>query len=248
MLQIFKNEIYKSITILKVIGYIISLILIISVTGIIIKTKVLDLSSQAAYLEYMKYNLTFVLIKPLVPIVLIIFSASIIAEDYSSGVMKFFLISKLDKKNIIGGKILYLISFTLVNMIVIVFLLSVIGGFLIGNFHGFMSNEYLKIMGIYMTTAIGMLPIVLLTAAISLIVDNFQQAIGISIGILLISLMADSILMEIKGFTPTSFITYGYMFVTNMKYKAVSLTLLLGYIVILGAGNLIIFNKKDMLL
>lgn len=248
MLKVFKNEIYKTITVGRVIAYIMALALIIAVTGIIIKTKILDLSSVGAYIEYMKYNLTFVLIKPLVPILMIIFSASLIAEDYSSGVMKFFLISKLDKKNIILGKILYLITFTLVNMIIIFFLFSIIGGVLIGNYDGIMSAEYFKVMGAYMTTALGMLPIVLLTAAISLIVDSFQQSIGISIGILLISLMADSIMVGIKGITPTSFITYGYMVVSNMNYKLISIALLLGYILILGASNLIIFNGKDMLL
>lgn len=248
MLKIFKNEIYKTITVGKVIAYIMALALIITVTGIIIKTKILNPSTPGAYIEYMKYNLTFVLIKPLVPILMIIVSASTIAEDYSSGVMKFFLISKLDKKYIIVGKILYLITFTLVNMIIIFFLFSIIGGVLIGNYDGVMSNEYFIVMGAYMTTALGMLPMVLLTAAISLIIDSFQQSIGISIGILLISLMADSIMGGIKGITPTSFITYGYMVVSNMNYKLISIALLLGYILILGASNLTIFNRKDMLL
>lgn len=248
MLKVFKNEMYKTITVGRIIAYIMSLALIIVVTGIIIKTKILDLSSTGAYMEYMKYNLTFVVIKPLVPILMIIFSASIIAEDYSSGVMKFFLISKVDKKNIIMGKILYLITFTLVNMIIIFFLFSIIGGVLIGNYEGIISVEYFKVMSAYITTAFGMLPIVLLTAGISLIVDSFQQSIGISIGILLISLMTDSIMMGIKGITPTSFITYGYMLVSNMNYKLISVGLLLGYILILALSNLIIFKRKDMLL
>lgn len=38
--------------------------------------------------------------KILTPILLIIVTASVIADDYSSGVMKFFLISKIDKKDV----------------------------------------------------------------------------------------------------------------------------------------------------
>ena len=48
-------------------------------------------------------------------------------------------------------------------------------------------------MNAYIITAFGMLPIVLVTSVISLMVDNFNQTIGISVSVLIVSLMIDSI-------------------------------------------------------
>ena len=65
------------------------------------KNDILDLTIEDGLIQFLKYNLTFILMKILTPILLIIVTASVIADDYSSGVMKFFLISKIDKKDVI---------------------------------------------------------------------------------------------------------------------------------------------------
>lgn len=193
MLNVFKNEIYKSLTKGKILAYLIFLTLIISVIGVIIKINILDLTIEDGLIQFLKYNLTFILMKILTPILLIIVTASVIADDYSSGVMKFFLISKIDKKDVILGKILYLIIITLINTLVMFIIFSIVGGILAGDFSNIFLGEYIKVMNAYIITAFGMLPIVLVTSVISLMVDNFNQTIGISISVLIVSLMIDSI-------------------------------------------------------
>lgn len=250
MLNIFKNEIYKSLTKGKILAYLIFLTLIISVVGIIIKINILDLTVQDGLIQFLKYNLTFILVKTLTPILLIIVTAAVIADDYSSGVMKFFLISKIDKKAIIIGKLLYLVSLTLINTVIMFIILSIVGGILAGDFSNIFSSEYIKVINAYIITSFGMLPIILVTAVIALIVDNFNQTIGISISVLIASLMIDSLTSNILGITPTSLISYGYKLVGNISNKILIIAVLLSvsYIVVLILSSIKIFNKKDMVL
>ena len=153
MLNVFKNEIYKSLTKGKILAYLIFLTLIISVIGVIIKINILYLTIEDGLIQFLKYNLTFILMKILTPILLIIVTASVIADDYSSGVMKFFLISKIDKKDVILGKILYLIIITLINTLVMFIIFSIVGGILAGDFSNIFLGEYIKVMNAYIITA-----------------------------------------------------------------------------------------------
>nr|WP_302638209.1 ABC transporter permease [uncultured Clostridium sp.] len=250
MLNVFKNEIYKSLTKGKILVYLIFLTLIISVIGIIIKINILDLTMEDGLIQFLKYNLTFILVKILTPVLLIIITASVIADDYSSGVMKFFLISKIDKKDVIVGKILYLIIITLINTLAMFIIVSIVGGILAQDFSNIFSSEYIKVLNAYMITAFGMLPIVLATAVISLMVDNFNQSIGISISVLIVSLMIDSINSNILGITPTSLISYGYKLVGDISNKIMIIAVILScsYILLLTLSSIKIFNKKDMVL
>lgn len=84
MLNVFKNEIYKSLTKGKILAYLIFLTLIISVIGVIIKINILDLTIEDGLIQFLKYNLTFILMKILTPILLIIVSARNSMDDYSS--------------------------------------------------------------------------------------------------------------------------------------------------------------------
>ena len=250
MLNVFKNEIYKSLTKGKILVYLIFLTLIISVIGIIIKINILDLTMEDGLIQFLKYNLTFILVKILTPVLLIIITASVIADDYSSGVMKFFLISKIDKKDVILGKILYLIIITLINTLVMFIIFSIVGGILAGDFSNIFLGEYIKVMNAYIITAFGMLPIVLVTSVISLMVDNFNQTIGISISVLIVSLMIDSINSKILGITPTSLISYGYKLLGDISNKMMIIAVVLScsYILLLVLSSIKIFKKKDMVL
>ena len=250
MLNVFKNEIYKSLTKGKILAYLIFLTLIISVIGVIIKINILDLTIEDGLIQFLKYNLTFILMKILTPILLIIVTASVIADDYSSGVMKFFLISKIDKKDVILGKILYLIIITLINTLVMFIIFSIVGGILAGDFSNIFLGEYIKVMNAYIITAFGMLPIVLVTSVISLMVDNFNQTIGISISVLIVSLMIDSINSKILGITPTSIISYEYKLLGDISNKMMIIAVVLScsYILLLVLSSIKIFKKKDMVL
>ena len=188
--------------------------------------------------------------KILTPILLIIVTASVIADDYSIGVMKFFLISKIDKKDVILGKILYLIIITLINTLVMFIIFSIVGGILAGDFSNIFLGEYIKVMNAYIITAFGMLPIVLVTSVISLMVDNFNQTIGISISVLIVSLMIDSINSKILGITPTSLISYGYKLLGDISNKMMIIAVVLScsYILLLVLSSIKIFKKKDIVL
>ena len=59
MLNVFKNEIYKSLTKGKILAYLIFLTLIISVIGVIIKINILDLTIEDGLIQFLKYNLTY---------------------------------------------------------------------------------------------------------------------------------------------------------------------------------------------
>ncbi len=119
-----------------------------------------------------------------------------------------------------------------------------------GDFSNIFLGEYIKVMNAYIITAFGMLPIVLVTSVISLMVDNFNQTIGISISVLIVSLMIDSINSKILGITPTSLISYGYKLLGDISNKMMIIAIVLScsYILLLVLSSIKIFKKKDMVL
>lgn len=248
MLKAIKNEFYKIMNIYKITFYLVSLAIITFMVSFIIKKNVMSDVIDNSYIIFLKYNLNFVLVKFLIPIMMIVITSSIVAEDYSSGVMKFFLISKLKKENLIIGKTLFLVILDLINIIIFFALLSIIGCILFDGSETLLKGEYFKVFNAYIMTSLGMIPIILITIMISLIFDNFQKTLGVSISILIISLILDNLLVNFKGITPTGFITYGYLINTSMDNKAIYLGLLVVYVIFFMVSNTIIFKKKDLLL
>ena len=81
-------------------------------------------------------------------------------------------------------------------------------------------------------------------------VDNFNQTIGISISVLIVSLMIDSINSKILGITPTSLISYEYKLLGDISNKMMIIAVVLScsYILLLVLSSIKIFKKKDMVL
>lgn len=109
MLKVLENEYMKYFRISKFVVHIVMLAAAALLYAILVNKYKgsAELFHESVYLSYLIGALNGILIKPLIPILLIITSASVIARDYSDGCMKFFLISKLKKEELIASKLIF---------------------------------------------------------------------------------------------------------------------------------------------
>ena len=65
--------------------------------------------SETFYIDFMLYNTTFVVMKVIVPILVLLLAASVWGGEYANGMIKSFLLCRVSKLEMFGGKLLLLI-------------------------------------------------------------------------------------------------------------------------------------------
>lgn len=235
MLKIFKNEFLKFLYSKKIV------FLMGCLLGAVIFFAVISLNFNKSHITidgFMNSYFKGFLLSPVLPIILIIFSAQIVAEDYTLGCTKFFLISKLKKQDIINGKLLFLVVVILISLIFSFILSLVVGSIL---FKGFLS--FSVILKNYIVCIPPLISLCAFTAFIALICDSFQNTLMISIGSYILMLILDSILESAKYFTITAVLSAGGN-ISNIAVYVISIA----YLVLFSVLGMKIMKEKDVVL
>lgn len=248
MLKVFKNEMIKMISGKKL--YIFSVILILSIIVMAILSKSIPSVKIGPQNFVAQMIMNGMIMEPLIPIFMILVAAEIITEDYSSGTLKFTLMSPISKIDVFAGKLLFMVVY-IVILIAICFVSSYIiqmffCGF--GNssifFKTFIYN--LKCFAVVIPSLIAFSVII---GTISLCITSSGAVIGIGIGAYIIAKFLN---MGIKnfiyfspvgGFYASSFIgktgTYGVL--TFMLSSFV-------YLMVFAVLMAVIVKKKNFVL
>lgn len=235
MLKIFKNEILKFLYGKKLLWFLLSLL------GAVIFFTIVTLNFNKSALtidRFMRSYFKGFFLSPILPMILIIFSSQIIAEDYSIGCTKFFLISKLKKEDIITGKLAFLLLIILTSLV-----FSFAASLLIGAvfFKGLLSLT--PIIKIYIICIPSLISICGFTAVIALLCDSFQNTLMISMGSYIFMTILDNILPKAKYFTITYPLSAGGN-VSSVPIFIISLV----YLAIFIIFSVRLMKKKDVVL
>ncbi|AGK96636.1 ABC transporter permease [Clostridium pasteurianum] len=191
-------------------------------------------------------NLESGLMALVIPIITIVISNSIVAEDYESGTMKFLIISPITRIEVLFGKFLSIVLILLINIITVFILVSIMSGFLAHNYQGIFSQRYLVLLGKYILISISIIPIILGSILIALLLDKFEKSVTLSIVIFFIFYIIDNLFSGIKFFS-ISYEIINLMFITGTNqlliYKSLIFSIL--YSLIIMIINIITIKRKD---
>ena len=235
MLRIFKNEVHKFLYGKKLLGFLLCLL------GSVIFFTIITLNFNKSTLtinDFMRSYFKGFFLSPILPLILIIFTAQIVAEDYSIGCTKFFLISKIKKEDIITGKLIFLLLIILIALI-----FSFVASLLIGSvfFSGLLSLA--SILKSYAICIPALISICGFTTVIALLCDSFQNTLMISMGSYIFMTILDNILPKAKYFTITYILSAGGN-VSGVPIFIISLI----YLTILIGFSVRLMKKKDVVL
>lgn len=245
MYKIFITEMNKMKDPVKMISIILVIFLLTGMVSIFEFNMMFKDTNYNFQEEYMLFNLTFVLIKIMLPIILILLTTSIFAGEYSSGNMKSFLLCGINREKYYWGKIIYLLVVTIIFTVVIFFALSLPCLF-IGNTEFFFSKAFLKIFFLYLAAGIGTIPIILVTVFISFLLNDFEKTITCSLVVLFLSLTCDSV-MEHSFYGLTGILSNSNLLYSG-SLKNISAVIIICslYFFVLNVINLFVFKRKDI--
>lgn len=245
MYKIFIVEINKMKDPVKIISMLLAIFLLTGMVSVFEFNMMFKNINSNFQEEYMLFNLTFVLIKIMLPIILILLTTSIFAGEYASGNLKSFLICGINRKKYYWGKIIYILAITIIFTLVIFFALS-LPCFIIGNIRFFFSEAFFKIFFLYLAAGVGTIPIILVTVFISFLLNDFEKTITCSLVVLFLSLTCDSV-MEHSFYGLTGILSNCNLFYAG-SLKNIFTAFVIGilYFLLLNVINLSIFERKDI--
>jgi ABC-type transport system involved in multi-copper enzyme maturation permease subunit len=206
-----------------------------------------QLVSGSFYLAFLKGGLNGIFLKPLLPILMIISTVSVVADDYTSGSLKFTLVSKIRREKVIGAKMIFLFALTFILMVLAFVITALIGYLLFYDLNSIFHKTFFHIFSIYLLSSVLIFPIIVLTTLISLLCDNYQGALGLSLGVYLVFFTIDNVIPQIKFLSPTGGLSYCNALFISLKNDGIRFLLsALIYVVLLLIINIILFRRKDM--
>ncbi len=235
MLKIFKNEILKFLYGKKLLW------LLLCLLGSIIFFTILTLNFNKSTLtinDFMRSYFKGFFLSPILPLILIIFTAQIVAEDYSIGCTKFFLISKIKKEDIITGKLAFLILIILISLV-----FSFAASLLIGAVFFSGLSDLTSIIKLYTICIPALISICGFTAVVALLCDSFQNTLMISMGSYIFMTILDNLLPKAKYFTITYPLSAGGN-VSSVPIVVISLIYLTMFIIF----SVRLMKEKDVVL
>lgn len=221
-----------------------SLIILISIAVAVVEFSNMQFGAvETFYVDFMLFNTTFLVMKIIVPVLILLLAASIWGGEYADGMIKSFLLCKVSKNEMFAGKLFLLIFSSLVTVLFTFITFTVIG-LLKGGVDGVSLHVILTMAKVYAVTIIGLLPILLLTVLASIFVGDFQKGFSFGVVLLLLSLSLDSII-ENAYMTPTYFLSHGSVVCTSQVSPASVIVLGL-YTIGLTVSGIIVFRNKDI--
>jgi|GEM_PF-1368585 len=248
MLKVFKNEMIKMISGKKL--YIFSVILIASIIIMALLCKSIPSVKIGPQNFVAQMIMNGMIMEPLIPIFMILVAAEIITEDYSSGTMKFTLMTPIRKIDVFAGKLLFM-GVYIVILMAICFVSSYIVQIFFCGLGG--SSIFFKTFIYNLKCFVVVIPPLIAFSAIvgfiSLFITSSGAVIGIGIGVYIIAKFLN---MGIKnfiyfspvgGFYASSFIgktgTYGIW-----TFMLSSLVYIIVFAILIAA----VVKKKDFVL
>ncbi|MDF2504296.1 ABC transporter permease [Clostridium sp.] len=208
MLKVLKNEIIKMFSGKKF--YILSAILITSIVIMaIIGTSDITINAK----NFLVQTLSGMVMKPIVPIFMVLVIAEILTEDYTHGTMKFSLITPIKKSDLLIGKLLSIYLYALIFMI-ISFITSYITGSIVFGLgdRGDIINNFIYNAKCYAIIILPLLSFSTVISFIALFINNSGALIGLGIGINFIMVILDISIKNIMYFTFSGGM-YAYQFI-----------------------------------
>ncbi len=251
MLKVLINERIKYLTLSKFIMQVVIIVVAALVFAIAAHQfgDSVQLVSGSFYLAFLKGGLNGIFLKPLIPILMITVTVSIIADDYTSGCMKFFLVSKMSRGKMFIGKILFLCMLTFILMLLTFLITALVGYLFFNDTDKIFTQTFFNILAVYTASAILIFPTILLTAFISLLSNSYQGALGMSLGAYLVTFMLDNFISKVRYISPTGGLSYCNTLFNDfnsggIRFIIASLIYTAAFLII----NIIIFKRKDMVL
>ncbi len=199
--------------------------------------------TESFYIDFLLYNATFVVMKVMLPILMLLLAASMWGGEYANGMMKSFLLCKVGKIEMFAGKFLLLILTSTASVFIAFISFTVICA-LKTDMSGISLYTISAMAKVYAMIIVGMLPILLLTILASIIFGDFQKGFSLGIVLLFLSISLDSVL-ENAYMSPTYFLSHSYVICTSQVNAAYFIVPVL-YTLILIVGGMAVFNRKDI--
>lgn len=243
MLKVLKNELIKMINGKKLWIFIgVNFVSIMLIAYMAIKEPYAHISSQ----NFLEVCLWGIVMRPIIPIFIILAVAEIITEDYSKGTMKFSFITTIEKREIILGKFLFLAFYEMIMLLISFAQCYIVQIFALG-----IGNNKIFIYNIkcYSAIILPLLAFSMIISLISIIIDNSTVVITINIALYFI---VDMINFCVKGIISFIFLgglnTYRFIGKVNNYQIALTIGVAILYALIFLVLNIEIIKKKDLVL
>ncbi|APC39152.1 ABC transporter permease [Clostridium estertheticum] len=240
MLKIFKNEIIKMLSSKKF--YLLCAILIFSI--ILMGTIGHRINAN----NFALATLDGIVMKPIVPIFMVLVIAEVLTEDYSLGTMKFSLMTTIKKSDFIIGKLLFIALYAIIFM-AISFIFSYIVGTITFGLGG--KGDVLKTL-VFNIKCYGIiiLPLLSFCAMISLLallINNSGTMIGLGIGIVILSMLFIPLQENVIYFMPGGGM-YAAPYINKSGPHSIFLFAIVAviYIIVFSFISSLVINKKDI--
>lgn len=242
MLKVLKNEFIKMFSGKKF--YILSSTLIVSIILMVVMGKTSSNASKLIAQNFVSETLDGMIMKPIVPIFLVLIIAEVLTEDYTSGTMKFSLISPVKKSELVIGKMLFIFSYAFILMLISFVVSYIMGLIFFGNGYNFYYN-----LECYASVILPIFSFCSVISFIAIFINSSGAVMGLGIGIYFIMIILERGMENIIYYTFTGGLS-ACTFVETHSAKSPALFSLtaLFYIVLFSILNVIFMNKKDIVM
>ncbi|WP_410506311.1 ABC transporter permease [Haloimpatiens sp. FM7315] len=249
MLKVLKNEIIKMFSSKKF--YILCFVIILSIL-IIAFTGKNDAKSVINAENFLTETLFGMLMRPMIPMLMVVIIAETLTQDYAEGTMKFSLMAPIKKSDFIIGKFLFITVYALILLFVSFFGSYIIGVIFFGlGDKGEILSNFIYNLEVYVSIVLPLLSFSFVISFIALIVNNSATIMGLGIGIHVIMLFVDSQIKNAMYYTFSGGIAGG-MYAVRILGKidvnaVISFSITAGiYIFVSIILSMLIFKKKDI--
>lgn len=243
MLKVLKNELIKMVNGKKLWIFIgVNFVSIMLMAYMAFKESYKHIGTQ----NFLEACLWGIVMRPIIPIFIILAVAEIVTEDYSKGTMKFSFITTIKKREIILGKLLFLAFYEIIML-----LISFVQCYIVQIFTLGIGNNEVFIYNVkcYLVIILPLLAFSMALSFISILIDNSTIVIAINISLYFV---VDMINFCVKG--TVGFIFLGglntYRLIGKVNNYEIALTIAVSclYALLFIVFNMEAIKKKDIVL
>ncbi|EPY2271705.1 ABC transporter permease [Clostridium sporogenes] len=247
MFKVLKNEIIKMFSGKKF--YVLSMTLIISIVIMAVLGKGHPQDGINAN-NFVIETLFGMLMKPMVPMFMVLVIAETLTEDYIHGTMKFSLMTPIKKSDFIIGKFLFIALYVLIFLIV-----GFVGSYIVGAIAFGLANSgdnlnfVINNIKVYASITLPLLSFSAVISFIAVLINNSGAMIGLGIGIDVIMMMIDSQIKDIVYYTFSGGM-YAYRIVQNLNAHNILILSFTAcvYIAVFLLLSILVVKRKDIVL
>lgn len=247
MLKVLKNEIIKMYSGKKF--YVLSAVLIVCIAIMAVLGKG-DVSSEITANNFLVRTLFGMVMKPVIPMFMVLVIAEALTEDYTHGTMKFSLMTPITKAEFILGKLIFIAIYALILLIISFVGSYIVGGmvFGLGNRTEFL-NTFITNIKVYASVVFPLISFSMVISVLALLINNSGAVIGLGIGIDVIMMMIDSQIKNAAYYTFSSGM-YAYTSVYKLGAHKIPISLLPAclYVCVCLLLCIVVIKKKDIVL